>query len=141
MDLGLHSISTQDICKLYDVTSRTVHRWITAGDDPAPRLRSDRDHYFALADLLPRVPRDPAPLLRLDGQRRPHTPPDVDLGHEMAIRARLLWKALSDAQRQRLGQIQSGFRETIARALWEKVIFLEPAYLTQALSLHCMVQA
>lgn len=142
MDQGLHTVSVQDICAIYDVTSRTVSRWLSETEEPVPRFRGDEESLFALADLLPRIPRDPAPLLALDRQRRPEMPPEIDLGLEVAKRAMRLHEALSREQRAKLSNVQADYREAVARAFWEKVLFLDSEHLAQSLSLHpAIIQA
>ncbi|KIC45351.1 hypothetical protein RA28_12935 [Ruegeria sp. ANG-S4] len=82
------------------------------------------------------------PLLFYQRQTHLTTPPDVDLGLEVAGRARQLWEALDDAQRNRAAKIQVSFRETIARAFWEKLQYLDGQQLANALLLHpAIIQA
>lgn len=142
MDQGLHTVSVQDICAIYDVTSRTVSRWLSETEEPIPRFRGNEEALFALADLLPRVPRDPAPLLALDRQRRPEMRPEIGLGLEVSKRAMRLYEALNCEQRVKLSEVQADYREAIARAFWEKVLFLDSEHLAQSLSLHpAIIQA
>ncbi|MDO6480965.1 hypothetical protein [Shimia thalassica] len=139
MDQGLHTISARDICAVYDVTTRTAVRWLSEGEEPSPRYRGGDVSLFALADLLPRIPRDPAPLLALDRQRRPDMSPEIDLGLEIAKRSKRLVSTLSEERQIKLNQVQSDYREAVARAFWEKVLFLDAEHLAQSLSLHPVI--
>lgn len=136
MDQGLHTVSVRDICAVYDVTTRTVNRWLNESGEPTPRFRGGEEAYFAIADLMPRIPRDPAPLLSLDHQRRQVASPEIGLGCEIAKRAKRLWMALTPEQRQKMSEVQAAYREAVARAFWEKVLFLDADHLMQAFSLH-----
>ena len=134
MSQGLHCISTAQLCDLYNITPRTAHRWL-AGRDPAPRHRCGAEHFYTLADLLPRVP-DPKPILRYARQRRLVASSDADLGPNVQERAKRLWASLTDAERDRAAAIQSNFRETVAKLFWEKVLHLDASYLSEALLIH-----
>lgn len=105
------------------------------GAGHAPRYREGTEHFYALADLVPRVA-DPFPLLHHSRQAGVDIPADIDLGSAPQARSKRLWASLSDAQRERAAEIQNSFREAVARAFWEKVVHLDAIFLTDVLLIH-----
>ena len=136
MDRCIYTISVCDIAKTYDISTRSVHRWLDGNDVHVPRYHQHDGMRFAIADLVPAIPRDPDLIITLDHQRCPKTRADIDLGSDVTERAARLWRVLSPIQQEKLAAIRGTFREERVRAFWSDVVHLDATYLADALSLH-----